>query len=189
MGQRQNQDEIVYGDYCGFISPPEKTPKYIYVRFSNVVKCTYYPGIELETPPNDRVFKLTQDTDYACWWVGDIADWHLVVDLQFNPGKVIIWLTYLPTARVYFYSLTDSPLKESYVYHNIYDDCPGGDVAVGGFAVITWRLECLALMKALNIKTEKDLFMELHPLCDGNLVFKFCRLKDATNIAIKLEPD
>ncbi|GAH76571.1 unnamed protein product, partial [marine sediment metagenome] len=33
-----------------------------------------------------------------------------------------------------------------------------------------------------------DLFMELRPLPDGKLVYKFCRLRDATNIKILFEP-
>lgn len=188
MGQRQDKDEIVYGNPCPIGFPDGDTPKYLYVRFSQIIKCPDWPPTFFETPPNDHAFKLTQSETYACVWQVTTTDWNVVVDLQFNPTKIIFWLEHMPDGRVYFYSLTDTPLVEGKAYHNENLDCGIGYASVGGFATVTWRLQTLKVMGLLNIKTAKDLFMELRPRKDGKLVYKFCRLQDATNIAIEFEP-
>jgi len=188
MGQRQNQTEIEYSNNCLLGFPTGETPKYLYVRLSKVNKCPDEPPDVYPIPPNDRVFKLTQRPDDPCVWEYISADWYL---------RFIVWGPAVYTelmlftgdlAYLVFYNDTVGPPDEGYVYPHDRPECLPGIAAAGGIATVTWRLESIALMNTLNIETQPDLFMEMRPLEDGKKVYKYCKLKDATNIAILFEP-
>lgn len=188
MGQRQNQDEIVYGNDCLIGWDPGKTPKYVYARFSQLIKCPDNPPSIFHTPPNDRVFKLTQESDSPCRFEYTSSTWLVAFILTTSPLRTTLVLTHAVQFHAYFVD-QPTPIKgEGYVFHNQYVTCPGFRGAKGGIAIVTWRLETLQLMNALNIGTGDDLFMEMRPLDDGKKVYKYCKLKDATNIKILYEP-
>lgn len=189
MGHRMKDEPHVYGNDCLIGFPGGETPMYIWVRFSSIVVCDYWPPETYGTPPNGRVFKLTQDATYACLWEYAGAEWHVILDLQFDPPNANLWLEYVPDGWPYFLDTVDTPLDEGTVYNNHLDNCAGPTGAITGIATVTWTQEATNLLEALNMQRAYDLFMELHPLIDGNKVYKFCRLGDATNIAIEFEPD
>lgn len=185
MGQRQDKEEIVYGDDCLLMFDPDKTPKHIYARFSNIKTCPGAPA----AAPNDRTFKLTQVPGSPCFWVHDIGDWYVSFH-YFEPEKISrLFIRYEPTHDRFFWDTIEEYVGEGYTFYNEYNECVGVQMGIGGTAVLTWKLESLKVMRLLNIKPQHDLFMEMRPLVDDNRVYKFCRLEDATNIAIEYEPD
>ncbi|MBA7570220.1 hypothetical protein ES708_11968 [subsurface metagenome] len=185
MGQRQDQTEIVYGDDCLIGFDPGKTPKCVYARFSKMVKC---PDVTY-APPNDRVFKLTQAVANPCLWVYYAGGWLINFTIVDAPLRTNIFLYNDFEELDYFSDTPEGPVEEGYVYHNDLEACNAIHAAHHGIAVVTWRLETIALMKVLNIEPAYDLFMEMRPLDDGNKVYKYCKLKDGTNIAIEFESD
>lgn len=188
MGQRQHETKIVYGNDCLDGWPAGKTPKYVYARYSQLVKCPDEPPHTYAQPPNDRVFRLTQDSIAPCAYLYQSADWY--IEWYFDLPNQWTWLTlrqFNPSAQHFL----DHPVilpTEGHVYHNVNPECVPGIAAAGGIATVTWRLETLALLKALNIVTAYDLFMEMRPLADDKKVYKYCKLKDGTNVKILLEP-
>lgn len=188
MGQRMRDEPHVYGDNCLLGFPAGKTPKYVYVRFSKIVKCPDPPWRSYFTPPNDRVFKLTQIEDDACFWHYQEDKWIIWFRLMAPPAASFMYLIDTHDNSAYFQDAIDFPLQEGTVYHNEITACTPFTGAAGGFAAVTWTQEATNLLESINMQRANDLFMEMRPLCDGNKIYKFCRLKDATNIAIEFEP-
>lgn len=185
MGQRQDKDEIIYGRDCGAGFAAGKTPKYVYGRFSNIIRCP----LAVKPPPNDRVFKLTQHDTASCRWVYYGTGWFCGLQ-SFTPfADYSIDLATSPEGMGYFNAVHAMPFEEGLVFANTIQDCVGVHMGHHGICIVTWRLESIKLLDDLNIDTESDLFMEMRPLADGSRVYKYCRLQDATNIAIKYEPD
>ncbi len=189
MGQRQNQTDIIYGDDCSRGGwDAGKTPKYLYARFSQIIKCPDIPPREYFTPPNDRVFKLTQKIDNPCWWLYQDDNWQVGLRVRDAPADIALYLIDKPFDTGYFWKDFPPPVDEGTVHYSDYRDCVWNG-AHDGLGIVTWRLETLKIMEALNMAPAYDLFSEMRPLVDGNKVYKFCRLKDATNIAIEFEAD
>ena len=185
MGQLQNKTEIVYGNDCLAVFPAGKTPMYVYARFSKIVTC---PGA-LFTAPNDRVFKLTQVEDHPCWW-SYIQPEAWVVTFRFLPAPLESRLILsAPPSFLFFNGTEDYYVEEGHIFHSTHELCAGWVHGIEGIATVTWGLETMKLMELLNIKAANDLFMEMHPTENGSKVYKYCKLKDATNIAIEFEPD
>lgn len=196
MGQRQNQTEIVYGNDCwrgiNLTKPlwlEGQTPKYIYLRFSEIQKCIKEICDDCPSPANDRVFKLTQSEYDPCYW-DYFGDWEVHWWLQPGIPTTVRFVLFWPTLnKHYFYAdfITDGD-NARFAANEITCE-PFGHCGYNGIAVASWRLESLDLLKSLNIKPAYDLFMEMRPLVDGNKVYKYCKLKDGTNIAIEFESD
>lgn len=188
MGQR-HKDEIVYGDDCLTCFEEGETPKYVYARFSNIRICKDPWCVGMPSPPNDRVFKLTQMEDHACRWRFEDDAWQ-VTWYAVNPptyGARLI-INEKPNWFEYFFGFT-LPEDECETFFDNKAVCAEGTCGVGGIGIVTWRLESIAILKSLNMKAMSDIFMEMRPLVDGNRVYKYCRLQDATNIAIEFEPE
>jgi len=185
MGQRQDKTEIEYGDDCPAGWDIGKTPKFVYVRFSQIEKC---PDPRL-IPPNDRVFKLTQEEYAPCDWLYEDSIWRIAFQVAADPDFTWLWMTHHETGDEYFQETPAGLPDEGRIYHNSITACDVRHGAKNGIATVTWGLETLKVRGLLNIKTQKDLFMEMRPLANGNKVYKYCKLKDATNIKIKYEPD
>jgi len=188
MGQRMPDKPIDYGTNCVDCFDTDKTPKFVYVRFSLIEIC---PG-ELDpnciTPPNDRLFKLEQVDGYPCQFRYDTEPWHIFWTFSAGaPAKSSIHLRDWSDS-IYFAALPAACLDEGTVIHNDLVGCVLHDCAHGGICCVTWTPQATELLEAINLKKAYDLFMELFPLEDGNLVYKFCRLKDSTNIKILFEP-
>ena len=188
MGQRMPDEPIEYGTDCLACFPADKTPKFVYVRFALVEIC---PGIldpNCITPPNDRLFKLAQVNGYPCQFRYDTDPWHIFWTFSAgSPAKSSIHLRDWSDA-VYFAALPDACLPEGTVIHNDLVGCVLHDCARAGIAVVTWTPQATALLEAINMAKGERLFMELFPLDNGKLVYKFCRLKESTNIKILFEP-
>lgn len=185
MGQRQDEDEIIYGNDCLLGWEEGKTPKYVYARFSQIVKC---PDGDY-TPPNDRVFKLTQDPEAPCWWAYRRDKWTIYFVIHGPPVYSWIELRQFEPAIIYFTDYVWGPPEEGRVFYNDNPACVANIGGASGMGVITWRLETLKIMKALNIEPAYNLFSEMRPLPDGNKVYKFCKLQYGMNIAIEYESD
>lgn len=189
MGQRMPDEPIEYGDDCLACWPEGETPKHVYARFSNIVKCPDKNGHVCLIPPNDRMFRLTQDPGAACHfkYIGDVWEifyWaKLPVDplSRLNLGDKGGW--------TYFWDTEPSCAPEGFVFHNTLLVCGLFQCGKTGIAVVTWSPQATKLLSDINMQKANDLFMELRPRDDGKLVYKFCRVQDATNIKILLEPD
>lgn len=190
-----DKPDIVYGNRCVLgeqLAAPlwliGETPKYVYMRFSEIKLCDTERCEGYPVPPNDRVFKLTQCDVDPCFW-------------QYSNEWVVTWQLRKPLGTWVMFDLYH-PFG---MFHSFQEDfnCDTGDprfgwnrssceafntCGQGGIAVVTWQLEAMAILNALNMKALSDIFMEMRPLVDGNKVYKFCRLEDATNIAIEYEP-
>lgn len=185
MGHRMSDTPHVYGDDCLAVFERGKTPKYVYVRFSGIVTC---PG-SAPIAPNDRVFKLTQDPENPCAWYYYIAPWYVYFWYVLWPDLTQIGLLEFVGAWEYFDRQEAGHANEGYVFGNDLAECYVGRGGSKGIAVVTWTQQATALLEAINMQRADDLFMEMRPLADGNLIYKFCRKWDATNIAIKYKPD
>ncbi len=195
MGQRQDKTEIEYGNDCllGYnLAAPlwllGETPKYVYVRFSQIKKCDIPFCAAAPSPANDRVFKLTQDPDHPCQWTYTnewMVDWWLH---SVPPTYAYFELYHYPSAARYFYDFYNANDRDPRFTHNISSCEEIYTCGYGGIAAVTWKLESLKVMELLNIKTQNDLFMEMRPLDDGSKVYKYCKLSQATNIKVLYAP-
>lgn len=183
MGQRMPDEPIEYGDQDCTIWDPDETPKYLYIRFSLIEKCP----AAAEMPPNDRCFKLTQVIDHPCYYRFDDATWGIGVDLNAAPDPTDILLMDKAGPEAYFSEDHPQVIVEGRVYHNDYAACPLGRGGKNGICVITWSPQATKLLEDIVIGKGDDLFMELRPLANGNLVYKFCRIAESTNIKILFE--
>ncbi len=189
MGQRQDQTEIVYGNDCDICFDPGKTPKYVYARFSGIEICTGAGFEKCHVPPNDRTFKLTQVDGTPCSWYYLSDLWNIYYSAwKVADEKCRLKIEDDLSLGVFEQTISACP-QEGTVFYNTLGCVPDSSCGHGGIGIVTWRLETLALMKALNIEPRSDLFMEMRPLVDGNKVYKYCKLKDGTNIAIEFESD
>lgn len=188
MGQRMEDKPIVYGSDCAQCWSAGLTPKYLYARFALVTKRTDHIPDVCSIPPNDVVFKLTQDPGEPCAWFYDQGLWTVRFDLV-NLGIGNTEFTLDDTiGNHYFHNRSDTCYPEGTVLHN---DIPSDDPTACGFAgfgCVTWTPQATELLAAINLTKGYSLFMELRPRADGKLVYKFCRLQDATNISILFEP-
>lgn len=187
MGQRQNLDDIVYGDDCDIGFAAGETPKYIYVRFSGIVYCPGYAPEAYPSKLNDRAFKLTQSSSVPCFWSYNLGDWD--IEFEVIPTPTLCTLVGFYRRRVFFYFVPVTELlpEEGHIYSNDIDECNGGNLGFDGIAVVTWRLLSLTVLSLINMITANDLFLELFPVKGDHLVFKYCRKRDGTNIKIKFE--
>lgn len=188
MGQRMPEIEIEYGDNCLACFPSGETPKYVYARFSLMEKCTG-PGFgNCHTPPNDRMFKLTQHVSIPCAWTLTTGVWTIgyrAWNVANNKSRLYLYDDF---SQYYFTQYEPSCQAEGFVYVSVLTCTPGLECTLGGIGVVTWTPQATALLESINMKKARDLFMELRPLANGKLVYKFCRLQDVTNISILFEP-
>ncbi len=188
MGQQMPPLEIEYGNHCTHCFANGETPKYVYARFILIVRCE---GIGKEAclfPPNDRVFRLVQQVGFPCSWryLGDIWEcWYQ--PWRVADGKAGLFLND-HNLKVYFDETKDACPPEGTVWHNAVDCTPALTCAIEGLGVVTWTPQATELLESINMEKAADLFMELRPLEDGKLVYKFCRIADTTNIKILFEP-
>ncbi len=195
MGQRQDKDEIEYGNDCllGYnLAAPlwllGKTPKYVYIRFSQIKKCNTPECVNVASPPNDRVFKLTQEDENPCKW-SYTNDWmvHWLLH-QVPPTWVEFEAYHYPSSRYYFYAFYNANERDPRFTANEWDCGVYRMCGYEGIARVSWKLESLKVMDLLNIKPQKDLFMEMRPKEDGSRVYKYCKLSQSTNIKILYAP-
>ncbi|GAH25734.1 unnamed protein product [marine sediment metagenome] len=179
-----DQPDIEYGNDCLLKFEPGQTPKYAYARFSKIKTCPP----PAPTAPNDRVFKLTQDPELPCCWEYITSSWYISFEYLQDPDISRLFAINQDHMIWYFFNAVDGHVDEGHVFHNDNVECFWDIGGIEGIATVTWDLESLKLMELLNIKAAEDLFMEMRPLEDGSKVYKYCNLKDATNIAIKFEP-
>jgi len=171
-------------DDCLLKFEPGETPKYLYARFSKLETCPP----PAPTAPNDRVFKLTQDPELPCCWEYFSDEWYVSFEYLQDPDLSRLFIIHQITMQWYFFDAVDGHVDEGYVFHNDNTECFWDIGGIDGLGVITWTHQATELLEKINMERAQDLFMELHPLEDGKLVYKFCRLQDATNIAILFEP-
>lgn len=188
MGQRMDDIPIEYGDDCLLGWGEGETPKCVYARFSNLVKCPEDPPSTPIIPPNDRVFKLTQNPVVPCSWRYHIAPWDIYFIILSAPTRMFLRIEDDPDYLNYFISTFTGDVEEGHVFDNENLECVGAIGSTGGIGVVTWTPQATDLLAAINLLKGYDLFMELRPLINGRLVYKFCRLEDATNIKILFEP-
>lgn len=189
MGHRMSDVPHIYEDECPQWPAPSETPKYVYARFSNIIKCPDpFPG-RFRYPPNDHEFKLTQHAVSPCLWtyLGEV--WYIEFAIFDDPLRAYLILGDWTVWDTYFQATEEGAVDEGTVYNNVLTDCLFGRAAHHGIATVTWTQEATNLLESINMQRADDLFMEMRPLVDGNKVYKFCRKKDATNISIEFEPD
>lgn len=183
------KEEHPVGDGCSLWPVPAETPKYVFARFSMMIRCPDWPWPGPSTPPNDHCFRLTQDDVQPCLWKFRRAPWAVNFQVVPFPTRCWLWIDNIVDGARYFASFVETIPDEGFLYNNEMLICAPGEGAQFGIGTVTWTQEATDLLASLNIERADDLFMELRPLVDGNKVYKFCRLRDATNIAIEFEPD
>jgi len=188
MGQRMTDVPIVYGVNCPDRFDPGNTPKYLYCRFSGMVQCPDWPPVYYTTPPNDRPFKLTQVSGIPCRWEFLDVDWFIQFTFAIGPQNTLVFLINNNDGATYFGDNPSEWTEEGYVFHNDITVCNQIYGSRDGIAVVTWTPQATKLLESINLSKAYDLFMELRPLDNGKLVYKFCKLQDSTNIAILFEP-
>ncbi len=188
MGQRMPDEPIEYGDDCLLGWDAGKTPKYVYARFALMEHCPLALPPFHPQPPNDRVFRLTQGEFQACGWKYDIGDWEVLFVVTGGPLKTTLTLNNTADASGYFYEQFVGFKDEGIIFHNTINICQPWYGAKDGIAIVTWTPQATEILEGINLEKGEDVFMELRPLVNNNLVYKFCRLQDATNIKILYDP-
>lgn len=184
MGQRMSPGPIEYGDDCLIGWPPGKTPKHLYARFANIVPCP----AGLEFPPNDRVFKLTQDPVLPCGFFYLEPPWEIEFVILGPPAEIWFVLYETVSGDIYF---IDTPMiapDEKHTYSNLNVACTPDIGGAGGIAAVTWIPQVTNLLEAINMEKADDLFMEMFPLTGNKFVYKFCQLRHITNVKILYQP-
>lgn len=175
---------IDYGDDCLTGWAAGKTPKYVYARFSGIETC---PGASLISP-NGRVFKIPQEEFIPCEWFYDDTVWRVEFQVAAAPNFVHLILTDVDAGVTHFEASVAMVPDEGHVYVNENVACDLAHEGKNGIAVVTWTPQATALLESINMTKGADLFMELFPLANGKLVYKFCRIAESTNIKILYEP-
>lgn len=188
MGQRLDDIPIVYGDNCNIGWAPGKTPKFVYARFSGLVKCPDNPPTFYSIPPNDRVFRLRQDVGIPCRWAVSSGPWDVTLWLTPLPLRTTLVIQNNVDLGLYFSAQPLGIKGEGFVITNEILACQPWHGAHLGVGVVTWTPQATEILEAVNIGKAYDLFMELFPLEDGKLVYKFCQRKYSTNVKILFEP-
>ncbi len=177
-------EPIEYGDDCLTGWAAGKTPKYVYARFSLVETC---PGASLISP-NDRVFKIPQEEFAPCEWFYDNTVWRVEFQIAAAPDFVHLTLTDVEAGVTHFEATVAGTPDEGHVYVNENVACDIAHEGKNGIAAVTWTPQATQLLEDINITKGDDLFLELWPLANGKLVYKFCRIDESTNIKILLDP-
>jgi len=188
MGQRQDKSDIEYGNDCLYCWEAGSTPKSVYVRLSEVEKCSDAWCDSLPSPPNNHVFRLEQSPIDSCLFCYFGTSWNVryhAIHSYYEACRLWVW--HVPWTSHYFYSATELGVNCAAFFYN-QNICVNPHCGLGGYGIVTDKLESIDLLSALNIELAGDLFMEMVPLDDGSRVYKYCKLKDGTNIKIKLEP-
>lgn len=146
MGQRQNKEEIIYGDDCLTCFEEGETPKYVYARFSKIRKCTIGDPDLCITPANDKVFKLEQFAEEPCVWRHLGTYWRAFFRIAGAPPGENYLLLDSTRMLPYFRAFFDDCIEEGQVLHNVNPECNGMYCGTGGLGVVTWRLETLKVM-------------------------------------------
>ncbi len=188
MGQRMPDEDIAYGNNCNIGFDPGETPLDVYARFIGMVQCPDNPPTFYSTPPNDRVFRLRQDPGVPCRWFIASDPWDVTFWMTPAPLRTSLFIQNNVDLGLYFSAQPLGIKAEGFVITNEILVCQPFFGAHLGIGVVTWTPQATALLEALNLKKGRDLFMELFPRDDGKLVYKFCRLRDSTNIKILFEP-
>ena len=188
MGQRMPDIPIEYGSDCLDCFPAGETPKYLYVRFAEIEKCSNAWCVGFPPPPNDRCFKLIQQPGTPCLWTYPGSDWQIQYYAKIvPPTNSRLTVDSLPIQRNYFRGWTPAFVICQQFFQN-QNTCVLNTCGVGGQAIITSSKEASDILESINLSKSSDLFLELFPLSGAKLVFKFCKLQDSTNIAILFEP-
>ena len=191
MGTRIPTPIVETGTDCSHCTPPTgnlwesgKSPASVYIYFTGLIPCSPYPYLM----PNHHVFKLAQSAFEPCRWESDGSVWS-VRFWAYNifSGNSRITLVD-PALRYVFYSEIDACPEEYSIYGNSLVDCGALRSGYGGSAIVSWMELPLELLDAIGMSTAATLFHEpaLHP--DGDIIHKFCNLRDATNIKLKYSP-
>jgi len=181
-------EPIEYGNDCGACLAAGTTPKFVYARFSELVRCT---GVGFDTcpiVPNGRVFKLEQTVANNCSYEFSDSVYTCLYSMRTLVTIKSRLFLYDSISRGIFRHDTDPCKPEGFVFTNQLSCTPGLTCGTGGIGVVTWSPQATDLLSSLNISKTNDLFMELFPRDDGDLVYKFCRLRDSMNIKILFEP-
>lgn len=188
MGQRMPDEPIEYGNNCSSCFALGKTPKYVYARFFLLEGCTYGWVPPCHPPPNDRLFKLTQTAISNCLWRYEQSGWKVDFRAWYPPISGAYLQLFDDDGYNYFSDQHTGCIDEGFVWTNGFLSCTGSSCAHSGIAVVTWTPQATELLEGLNITKAQNLFLELFPLANGDLVYKFCKRSELTNIKVLLSP-
>lgn len=191
MGQRMESPDYEFGDDCNLgevLAAPlwldGETPRFIYMRFSQIQLCDIPACVGNPLPPNDRVFKLEQNAIDKCLWEYDI-DFYIYWRLfSVPPTWTEFDLYHRPTNKHYFTADRDANASDPRFALNEASCVNPNTCGSGGQACVRWGPEAETVLENLNMTYERDLFMELWPLDDGRMVYKFCKRSELTNVKI-----
>lgn len=195
MGQRMENPEYEFGNDCnigeGLAAPlwlDGETPRYVYMRFSLIELCNIPACVGKPIPPNDRVFRLEQNALDPCIWEYDIdfyVFWRLY---NAPPPHCEFEIFHRPSFKLYFGDVFNANDRDPRFGTNVRNCGELNTCGFNGIACVRWGPEAETILNGLNMEYEYSLFMELWPIPDGKIVYKFCRLQDATNVKILFDP-
>lgn len=181
------------GDYakgadCLTCFAPGETPAKVYARFSGLTACPPGFGRTCKTPPNDRVFTVPQDPISPCSYYYADANW--MVGFTFALwGPHRSWLSLMDVpGYLYFSGTTPGCMSEDHVFTNEHVACGPLVCCYTGIGIVSWTENAYKLLADINLSAAYDLFMEKWPKANGDVVYKFCKTLDHTNIKILISP-
>lgn len=174
------------GVNCINWDPPGETPEFLYVYFWEVKKGDIPIALE---PPNNHIFKLTQNPAQPCIWTFlDLAwGWYIQVGL----AALTSWLWLAETGGagrwVFADSVGPSPIVPLGSYTNWYQD-PVGNWGYEGYGTIFLMQTIGMIADDFGLSDMDQLKLEMFGVGEPVRTAKYCSRRDRTNVKIQFEP-
>jgi hypothetical protein len=187
MGLELPQPTFPYGTDCTYCTPPHgslwpvgQTPLHIYAFVAGILRCP----LGTYQPPNNHIFKLTQEEFEPCSWRWTGPKWHV----HYTPATGIGLGSHFDLAdhngKLHFWHDGNNCPPENSVFLNDLLDCLGSQHARLGFVIIFWTDAALKIAEALNFSFDENLFLEQFSTGSDPIVLKFCQVPTSTNVKI-----
>jgi len=176
-------EPILPGPECLHWNPPDETPISLYVMFWDLKKGDRYGARE---PPNGHLFRLPQTPEWACDWrcVNLAFGWEVTFNLQ-SANMALSLRDANLRDNVYFGNTKAYPPIVEYELFTNYYQWPAGNWGWGGFAVLFWMIDIVAIAESLGLGDADDLLFEFFHVSPTEFVVKFCSRSLRTNVKLK----
>lgn len=176
--------DIIIGANCGHWDPPDETPIVLYCLFWDIAKGS---DPNAKVAPNGHLFKVPQRELSPCDWKYSNVPfgWEVSFNLQANQMTLELRESAIAN-RVYFLKTKPYPPLDEYEVFSNDDVWPPGVWGAGGYGIIFWMLDIIAIAHDLCIDHVDDLMLEVLPVSTTELVIKFCSLTLHMNVKLKI---
>lgn len=177
-----------YGTDCPVCTPglwpAGETPQHVYIYFEGITDC----GWSVHPAPNGQTFELDQVDGSPCRWAHDGDVWMVNFHAK-RVGFDYSWITLVSEDGYFLFDGTGVTCPPDLaVFDNDMESCilfyggAGGHAILSYTDIVSWLVAQFGLDAGVNLMHQ----LFLHP--DGDIVHKFCDIRQVTNIKIKYSP-